>query len=146
MDTSTPITIVNEKDEIKKIFPINEITEGQENDKNGELPSAKNKIGEIIALDNSFKIIFNKNSLNSLIQINFLAKNYRPKCDICKKLCNIDWYMLRKQEDNNESELICEVCFDSEKFPKDVYKKEDFEMANFFNIINPSESKIIDFQ
>ena len=80
--------------------------------------------------------------MNSLVQINFLAKNYRPKCDICKKVCHIDWYSLRRQEYNNESFLICEVCFENEKFNKQNYKKENFEMANFFNIINPLESNI----
>jgi hypothetical protein len=55
--------------------------------------------------------------------------------------------MLRKQEENNEPLIICEICFDLSEYPKEIYKKEDFEMANFFNIINPSESIIskIDF-
>lgn len=76
------------------------------------------------------------------MQINFLAKNYRPKCDLCEKICNIDWYMLRKQDESNQSFLICDACFENEEYSKKNFKKEDFEMANFFNIINPSESNI----
>ena len=95
-----------------------------------------------LTLDNSFRIIFNENSLNSLNQINFLAKNYRPICDLCNKLCNIDWYMLRKKNIHDKSFLLCEVCFDSEKLNSEQFSKDDFEMANFFNIINPSESKL----
>lgn len=108
---------------------------------NAETTTLTTKLAENLNVDDSFRIIFNKNSLNSLVQINFLAKNYRPKCDICNRLCNIDWYMLKKSEGNNKSFLICELCFESEKFTQENYKKEDFEMANFFNIINPSESK-----
>lgn len=139
MDPTSPITIVNETSEIKTVYPVNEKTE-ENTKKKSDLLSSHLSPNENLSLDSSFKIIFNKNSLDSLGQINFLAKNYRPKCDICKRICNIDWYMLRKQDINNESLLICEVCFENEKFPKKIYKKEDFEMANFFNIINPSES------
>jgi len=53
--------------------------------------------------------------------------------------------MLRKQLLNKESYLICEECYYSEKFPIGLYKKEDFDMTNFFNIINPSESNLIFF-
>jgi hypothetical protein len=106
-----------------------------------------------------FRSIFNKNSLNNLNQMNFLAKNYRPKCDMCSNLCGIDWYLNisingisstdtkinAKEEDNlhhiRDSLLICEVCYDSANFPKGL-KKDSFETANFFNIVNPSESTI----
>jgi hypothetical protein len=47
--------------------------------------------------------------------------------------------MLKNQE-IKDSLLLCEACYDSSNFPKD-FTKEDFEVSNFFNIINPSESK-----
>jgi hypothetical protein len=107
-----------------------------------------------------FRTIFNKNSVNVINQINFLSKNYRPKCDMCSKLCNIEWYMqsdpnnaiekLNKSEAEEnfnhvkESLLICENCYDKGNLPKGL-SKEDFELANFFNIVNPSESNILYF-
>jgi hypothetical protein len=39
-----------------------------------------------------------------------------------------------------ESLLLCEICFETGNFPKGL-SKENFEPANFFNIVNPSESK-----
>lgn len=102
--------------------------------------------------ENLFRTIFDKNSINVIHQINFLAKNYRPKCDICSNLCNIDWYMQTSppntgliNKENNLSQLkdsliICENCYEISNFPKGL-TKEDFEMANFYNVINPNESK-----
>jgi hypothetical protein len=98
-----------------------------------------------------FRSIFNKNSLSVLNQMSFLAKNYRPKCDMCGNLCGMDWFIHSSKELANtgddlqkirDSILICEGCYESRSFPKGVVK-EDFEMANFFNIVNPSESKIM---
>ncbi len=40
-----------------------------------------------------FRTIFNKNSQNVLNTMNFLAKNYRPQCDLCSNLCGLDWYI-----------------------------------------------------
>jgi hypothetical protein len=102
-----------------------------------------------------FRNIFNKNSLSVLNQMSFLAKNYRPKCDICSSLCGIDWYIQAGKElvSNIPSEesvmtrlkdsvLVCESCYEKSEFPKGL-TKEDFEIANFFNIVNPSESKYL---
>ena len=49
---------------------------------------------------------------------------------------------LEKKNIHDKSFLLCEVCFDSEKLNSEQFSKDDFEMANFFNIINPSESKL----
>jgi hypothetical protein len=40
-----------------------------------------------------------------------------------------------------ESLLICESCYESGNLPKGLFK-DNFEPANFFNIVNPSESKM----
>lgn len=102
---------------------------------------------EEIKVDESFNIIFNKNSLNSLNKINFLAENYRPKCDYCKNLCGLDWFMERENSNKNPF-LICDMCFDTEKFEEiknfafeRKLQKKDFERANFFNIIAKGESR-----
>ena len=89
--------------------------------------------------------------------MSFLAKNYRPKCDICSSLCGIDWYIqVSKDLVSNvpseeslmtrlkESMLVCESCYEKSELPKGL-TKEDFEIANFFNIVNPSESKYFKF-
>jgi hypothetical protein len=105
--------------------------------------------------ENLFRSFFNKNTQNAMNQMNFLAKNYRPKCDMCSDLCDIDWYMQTKANSgsgktltniiNNTNSvsdmlLICEGCYENSNFPQGLVKS-DFEMANFFNVVNPSESK-----
>jgi len=51
---------------------------------------------------------------------------------------------INKEDENlyhiRDSLLICDNCFETGNFPKGL-KKENFETANFFNIVNPSESK-----
>jgi len=37
-----------------------------------------------------------------------------------------------------DSLLICGACYESKNLPKGL-SNEDFEMANFFNVINPNE-------
>jgi hypothetical protein len=105
------VIITKNGEEVKTVYPINNNPE------------------------NLFRTIFNKNSLNVLNQMNFLSKNYRPKCDICSELCDIEWYMLK----NTNMLLICENCYEGKCFTKDL-TKDDFEIANFFNIMNPAES------
>ena len=152
LDSKSSIVIHNDRDELHKIYPIEDFKKNsnefnikildEENGTNNKLINI-----EDLKVDNSFNIIFNKNSINSLYKINFLAKNYRPKCDICKKLCNLDWFMQKEKtnETNKTSFLICDTCFDLGKYSESEYnlQKKDFESANFFNIINKSESKFL---
>jgi hypothetical protein len=95
-----------------------------------------------------FRSIFSKNSMCVTNQINFLAKNYRPKCDICSNLCGLEWYVQNQVEISTEEDpfkkvknsmLVCEKCFQGGNIPKGL-TKEDFEIANFYNIAKPSES------
>jgi hypothetical protein len=96
--------------------------------------------------------------------LSFISKNYRPKCDICCGICDIDWFTQKQSEKdklpqenhqnnhlgniilkNTESPkplLLCNKCFESGKFPKSL-TKDDFEFSNFFNIVSSGESKII---
>ena len=87
----------------------------------------------------------NQNLINN--QINFLTKNYRPKCDLCTNLCEIDWYILKenysnekddKQQENKNMILICENCYEKGDFPLGL-SKDDFELSNIYNIFVPND-------
>ena len=107
-----------------------------------------------------FRSFFNKNN-TVLNQVNFLTKNYRPKCDLCEELCELDWYITNKTNgkkpfdfNDNSSEnqipsilsnsnednilLICENCYEKNEFPNPL-TKDDFELSNVFNILMPNE-------
>ena len=107
-----------------------------------------------------FRSFFNKNN-TVLNQVNFLTKNYRPKCDLCEELCELDWYITNKTNgkkpfdfNDNSSEnqipsilsnsnednilLICENCYEKKEFPNPL-TKDDFELSNVFNILMPNE-------
>jgi len=99
--------------------------------------------------------------LNLPNQLNFISKNYRPKCDICNCLCEIEWYTQKLKENEQENYyshsqigyghingkqhtptkglLICNKCYENENLPKDL-SKADFEFSNFFNIVNHSNT------
>ena len=102
-----------------------------------------------------FRSFFEKNSNTAVNQVNFLTKNYRPKCDLCGNLCELDWYITSKDgkdpfdfnETNKENSsateqkdilLICEECYDKGEFPKGL-GKENFELSNVYNILMPNE-------
>ena len=107
-----------------------------------------------------FRSFFNKNN-TVLNQVNFLTKNYRPKCDLCEELCELDWYITNKTNgkkpfdfNDNSSEnqipsilsnssednilLICENCYEKKEYPSPL-TKDDFELSNVFNILMPNE-------
>lgn len=94
--------------------------------------------------ENIFKSFLVKNSNNPLNQINFLNKNYRPKCDICEELCDLDWYITKDSDQmiNNSNEakglLICEKCYNSNKLPAGL-TQNDFTNSNVIDIFNTKE-------
>ncbi len=80
--------------------------------------------------------------MNPTNKLNFIAKNYRPKCDLCNKLCGNEWFMLNNTpQENKDILLLCQTCFEIGNIPKDL-KKEDFQISNIFSIVDPAESKI----
>ena len=102
--------------------------------------------------ENLFRSFFTENSV-VLNKINFLTKNYRPKCDLCSGLCELEFYvantkLLDYQGDskipsilnpNKQSiMLVCEKCFEKNEFPNGL-TKEDFTLSNVFNILVPNE-------
>jgi hypothetical protein len=38
-----------------------------------------------------------------------------------------------------ESLVVCDTCFETGNLPKGI-SRDDFEVANFYNVVNPSES------
>ena len=58
--------------------------------------------------DNIFKSFItecetNNNMLkdSKISRVNFLLKNYRPKCDFCGELCTLDWYITKDNDFDN---------------------------------------------
>jgi len=85
--------------------------------------------------------------LNS--QLSFIFKNYRPKCDTCNEICDIEWRTQRLKELPTEMPyngntilkstikplLICNKCYDNGFFPKDL-TKNNFDFSNFYNVVS----------
>ena len=99
--------------------------------------------------DNLFRNTFNKNSMNLSSQLNYIGKNYRPKCDICSGICDFEWFSEKINEKENNSNgvegmilengvqkpiLLCSKCYETERYPKEL-TKTDFEFSNFYTIV-----------
>ena len=102
--------------------------------------------------ENLYRRFFSENTNLINNQINFLTKHYRPKCDLCTNICEIDWYITKENnsilneentfykqtENKNNMMLICENCYKKGDFPLGL-SKEDFEMSNVYNIFVPND-------
>lgn len=109
-----------EKEELRAAYPINSVPE------------------------HLFKSVFSKNNVSPVNQINFIAKNYRFKCENCGNLCGIFFYLENKgsEEFLKSSLVICEECFkndQSQQIPK--FNKENFECTSVFNLMNNQDCK-----
>ncbi len=93
--------------------------------------------------ENLFRSAFNK-STNMLNQINFIAKNFRPKCDVCNQLCELEWHSKKFTEFNQKvfSLILCDICFKANSFPKDL-KHSDFSTSNLFDFVYNDKRKCI---
>ena len=122
----------------------NQNNSNNSNENNNSMPETRTLYPINNHPESMFRSFFNKNSNMVNHQINFLTKNYRPKCDLCMNLCDLDWYITKESaiknlnnNNNNSSFLICENCYEKNLFPKDL-KKDDFELSNIFNIFEPN--------
>ena len=122
----------------------NQNNSNNSNDNNNSMPETRTLYPINNHPESMFRSFFNKNSNMVNHQINFLTKNYRPKCDLCMNLCDLDWYITKESaiknlnnNNNNSSFLICENCYEKNLFPNDL-KKDDFELSNIFNIFEPN--------
>ena len=106
------IVITNKGKEMVTLYPINKVSEnifrsfliGNKNI-NYNNPMNNNNINNNNTNDNLNNNI-NKNGVNKIPRVNFLLKNYRPKCDLCEQLCSMDWYITKG---NSFNELINEM-------------------------------------
>ena len=119
------IIITNKGKELRTLYPINKISEnifrsfliGNKNISNNN-PNIINNQNNILSNVNNINNVnnnINVNGVNKISRINFLIKNYRPKCDLCEKLCSMDWYItkgndfshlfdqIKEQENNNNN-------------------------------------------
>ena len=103
------IILTNKGKELMTLYPINKISEnifrsfltGKKNPNlNNQIINNNNNLNENI--NNNI----NKNGVNKIPRVNFLLKNYRPKCDLCEKLCSMDWYITKG---NDFNELVSEI-------------------------------------
>ena len=122
----------------------NQNNSNNSNENNNSIPETRTLYPINNHPESMFRSFFNKNSNMVNHQINFLTKNYRPKCDLCMNLCDLDWYITKESaiknlnnNNNNSSFLICENCYEKNLFPNDL-KKDDFELSNIFNIFEPN--------
>ena len=119
------IIITNKGKELRTLYPINKISEnifrsfliGNKNISNNNLNIINNQNNIISNVNNINNVNnnINVNGVNKISRINFLIKNYRPKCDLCEKLCSMDWYItkgndfshlfdqIKEQENNNNN-------------------------------------------
>ena len=116
------IIITNKGKELRTLYPINKISEnvfrsfliGNKNINNNQnIINNNNANNNNINVNNTNNNI-NINGVNKISRINFLLKNYRPKCDLCEKLCSMDWYITKgndfsqlfeqiKEQENNDN-------------------------------------------
>lgn len=119
------LTLIDQKmEEVRSVYPI----------------SGTESIGKLIGIKGT--PIMN--------QINFLSKNFRFKCDNCRRLCGLDFFIESDKYNQDDylktSMVICEECHQQNLVgvPNgEVEKERRFIQANIFNILSPHESKSI---
>ena len=149
------IVLTNNKKNIATLYPINKISNKIFNNFIDNFKNMNNSIEENPDLN-----------LKKYQKINFLLKNYRPKCDVCKNFCTINWYTTKENylsSKNNEDEkeeiessndlnvyinidekslnkdffLICEECFLNNEIPlPNNLKREYFESSSIYNLFS----------
>ena len=111
------IIITNQGKELRTLYPINKISENvfrsflignkNINNVNNNQNMINNSNVNNINVNNTNNNI-NTNGVNKISRINFLLKNYRPKCDLCEKLCSMDWYITKGNDFSQLFEQIKE--------------------------------------
>ena len=124
------IIITNKGKELRTLYPINRISEnvfrsfliGNKNIIN--INSNNQNINNNI--DNNVNNNINSNGVNKISRINFLLKNYRPKCDLCERLCSMDWYITK----GNDFTELFEQIKEQEKEKEKEKEKENNNINN----------------
>ena len=124
------IILTNKGKELRTFYPVNKISENifrsfLIGNKNQNMNSTQ--VNNNISVNNINNNI-NINGVNKISRINFLLKNYRPKCDLCEKLCSMDWYITKG---NDFSEL-----FEQIKEQENLNNSNNNQNNNNTNVIN----------
>ena len=124
------IILTNKGKELRTFYPVNKISENifrsfLIGNKNQNMNSTQ--VNNNISVNNINNNI-NINGVNKISRINFLLKNYRPKCDLCEKLCSMDWYITKG---NDFSEL-----FEQIKEQENLNNNNNNQNNNNTNVIN----------
>ena len=158
------IIITNKGKELRTLYPINRISEnifrsfliGNKN-LNMNNPNINSNMNNNINVNNVNNNI-NVNGVNKISRINFLLKNYRPKCDLCEKLCSMDWYItkgndfsqlfeqIKEQENNNLNNSNENNNNPNNNNEENNENKNNSNNSNFIISISNNNSKINDIE
>ena len=136
------IILTNKGKELRTLYPINKISEnifrgflfGIYNfSYNNQVMNMNNNLNNI-----NNNINNNKNGVNKITRVNFLLKNYRPKCDLCEKLCSMDWYITKG---NDFNELISEIKEEENNINNNINNSSNNNNNNNITI-NDEEEKV----
>ena len=138
------IIITNKGKELRTLYPINKISEnvfrsfliGNKNINNNHNIINNNNANNNINVNNTNNNI-NINGVNKISRINFLLKNYRPKCDLCEKLCSMDWYITK----GNDFSQLFEQIKEQENNDNNNNNNPNNENNNINNEDNNNENK-----
>ena len=149
------IVLINQKKKIATLYPINKISNKIFNNFIDNFQNLNKYIDENPDLD-----------LKKIYKINFLLKNYRPKCDVCGNFCTMEWHISKdnlnnaKNNDdekddvessneinvsisideksvNREFYIVCEECFANNEIPlPNNLKRENFEICSIYNLFS----------
>ena len=145
------IILTNKGKELMTLYPINKISENifrsflignKYMNLNNQM--INNNMNLNMNINDNLNNNINKNGVNKISRVNFLLKNYRPKCDLCENLCSMDWYITKG---NDFNELVEEI-----KEQENNIKNNNNNNENINNIndeeekinINDSNNNIID--
>ena len=136
------IIITNKGKELRTLYPINRISENVFRsfligNKNSVNIYSNNQNINNNNIENNVNNNINSNGVNKISRINFLLKNYRPKCDLCERLCSMDWYITKGNDFSELFEQIKEQEKEKEK------EKENNNLNNNSNVNNDSNTNII---
>jgi len=133
------IILTNKGKELMTLYPINKISENifrsflignKYMNLNNQM--INNNMNLNMNINDNLNNNINKNGVNKISRVNFLLKNYRPKCDLCENLCSMDWYITKG---NDFNELVEEIK-EQENNIKNNNNNENI------NNINDEEEKI----
>ena len=149
------IVLTNKRKKIATLYPINKISNKIFNNFIDNFQNLNKYIDENPTLD-----------LKKIYKINFLLKNYRPKCDICGNFCTMEWHISKdnlNNAKNNDDEkddiessnemnvsisideksvnreffIVCEECYLNSDIPlPNNLKRENFELCSIINLFS----------